>query len=831
MMKRRKLLSFILAFCMVFSTVFAAAPAEAKWDDTYEQTEDAYIEPVYGLIATQYLSYHEDSLLLLDGYPADADEWEDNGPVQETIHQIDYTDFKSATPKGCNLWLDYRKSVTGERTHVSADDIIVKYYGDTQPSDENAQPKTLTGLLNDVEDNLVSFVPAANKLGYYTLSYKDAENADEYLTIVADYPTIGFYSKPERSAANLLLDDFSDNLTSNLPMYYGSENVIYMNTYGNPERKLEFPVENAEDSEPAFSLWLRNWDAIDTENFLTGGADDINDYLSVEEIASEGNDSWYKLTLADLPMQTEDGEVAKTEDGEIIYAKEFDLCVSMLCTNMWEEDGEPREDTFPIDARLLNAEYHSLGLTAKADGRIIADSGTSFSTGMIYPDHFVVSFEQTSVDADGNIQSKPVDMKKLKVEKDKNFGISEDQDWKEASDEECTITTNGNEVDCVFHYQSDWRFSFGTEEYIYIHSYVDAIAFWEEANRPADSQPVDERLVDATVDEGSTKKIYVLSWKDDGNDWAPKTDTIKIKAVANDKDVSDTYIKVDKTPITGNEGTFFGYGITITDAAAEDFKIIITAEHNAEYVGDIYCEFPVNVNTIKELTIATPPAKTVYDEGDSFNAAGMVVNAVYKDGTKKAITGYGVSATKALTVSDKTVTISYHGKNVAQAITVNPKKTATPAPEPLATGKSVTDSKTGNVYKVTKSDKKNPTVEYTAPKKGAKNTVTVPDTVTIDGIKYSVTTIAANAFKNNKKITKIVVGKNIAGIGKNAFSGCKKLKTITIKTTKLTSKNVKKDAFKGIPKKTVIQVPKKSLKSYKKLFPKKGLNKKIKIKK
>ncbi len=831
MMIRRKLLSFILAFCVVFSTLFAAAPADAKWDDTYEQTEGAEIEPVYGLIATQYLSYHEDSLLLLDGYPADAREWDDNGPVQDSVYQIDYTDFKNATPKGCNLWLDYRKSVTGERTHVSADDIIVKYYGDTEPSDENAEPKTLTGLLSDVEDNLVSFVPAANKLGYYTLSYKDAENADEYLTIVADYPTIGFYSKPERSVTNLLLDDFSDNTASNLPVYYGNENVIYMNAYGNSGRKLAFPTENAEDSEPAFTLLLRNGGAMDTETFLTGGADGINDYLSVEEIVSEGNDCWYKLTLADLPMQTEDGEVAKTEDGETIFAKEFDLCVSMLCTDMWEEDGELREDTFPIDARLLNAEYYSLGLTAKADGRVIGDSNSLIETNMVYPEHFVVSFEQTSLDADGNVQSKPVDIKKLKVEKDKNFGISENEDWKEVTDEECTITTNGNKVDCVFHFQGNWRFSFGTEEYIYFNSYMDDITCWEQPNRPTDAQPIDGRLVDATVDEGSTKKIYVLSWKDDDNAWAPKTDSIKIKAVANDKDVSDTYIKVDETPTTGNEGAFFGYGITITDAAAEDFKIIITAERNITDAEDVYCEFPVNVNSIKELTIVTPPTKTVYDEGDSFNAAGMVVNAVYKDGTKKAITGYEVSAAKALTVSDKTVTISYHGKNVTQAITVNPKKTTTPAPKPLAKGKSVTDSKTGNVYKVTKSDKKNPTVEYKAPKKGAKNTVTVPDTVTIDGIKYNVTTIAANAFKNNKKITKIVIGKNIAGIGKNAFRGCKKLKRITIKTTKLTSKNVKKGAFKGIPKKTVIQVPKKSLKSYKKLFPKKGLNKKIKIKK
>lgn len=839
MLKKRELLSFVLAFSIVFSTVFAAAPAEAKWDDTYEQTEGAEIEPVYGLITTQWLSYYnDDRLLLLEGYPAEAREWDDNGPVQDTLQQIDYTDFKNVTPKGSYLWLDYRASVTGKRTHASADDITVKYYGDTEPSDENAEPQTVTGLLNDAQDKLVSFVPATNKFGYYTLSYKDAANEDEYLTIFADYPTIGFYSQPERSVDNLLLDDFSDNNIRNLPLYYDNDNAIYMNAYGNDETtELSFPADDAEDCEPAFRLWIRNDDAGVPQTELTGGADGIEDYFSVEEIESEGNDCWYKLTFNNLPMKNEDGEVAENEDGETIFAKGFDCKVSMLRTNRWEEDGEPREETWMEEA-WINAVYRSLGLTAKADGMVIGDTSAYINIEMVYPNHFVVSFENTSLDEDGNVQSEPVDIKKLKVEKDKNFGTDkEGENWGVASEDECTITTKGNEVDCVFHYQGNWRFSFGTEEYIYFHNYLGDVEFWEQPNRPADDQPIGERLVAATVDEGSTKKIYALAWRNDEDAMATKIDTIKIKAVANDKDVSDTYIKVDETPTTGDG--FFGYGITITDAAAEDFKIIITAERNGKVEGcdDICCEFPVNVNSIKELTIATPPTKTNYNEGDSFNAAGMVVNAVYEDGSKKAITGYTVSATKALTASDKTVTISYRGKNVTQAITVNPKKTtvpggnATSAPGPLAKGKKVTDSKTGNIYKVTKSDKKNPAVEYTAPKKGAKNTVTIPDTVTIDGIKYNVTTIAANAFKNNKKITKIVIGKNIAGIGKNAFSGCKKLKTIIIKSTKLTSKNVKKDAFKGIPKKTVIQVPKKSLKSYKKLFPKKGLNKKIKIKK
>lgn len=72
---------------------------------------------------------------------------------------------------------------------------------------------------------------------------------------------------------------------------------------------------------------------------------------------------------------------------------------------------------------------------------------------------------------------------------------------------------------------------------------------------------------------------------------------------------------------------------------------------------------------------------------------------------------------------------------------------------------------------------------------------------------------------NDYKVTKV---------DDNAFNGCKKLKTIIIKSTKLTDKSVAKNAFKGLSKNTVIKVPKKKLKAYKKLFKKKGFKGKVK---
>ncbi|MBO5088022.1 MAG: leucine-rich repeat domain-containing protein [Lachnospiraceae bacterium] len=164
------------------------------------------------------------------------------------------------------------------------------------------------------------------------------------------------------------------------------------------------------------------------------------------------------------------------------------------------------------------------------------------------------------------------------------------------------------------------------------------------------------------------------------------------------------------------------------------------------------------------------------------------------------------------------------------------------------------DEKNGVQYKVITSSATNGTVEFTKPKDKKVKKVVVPDTVTINGITYRVTSIAKNAFNGFKRLEKVTIGKNVTTIGdkafykctkltkitipskvnkigKQAFYGCKKLKTITIKTTKLTSKKVGNKAFKGTPKNAKVKVPSKSLKSYKKFLYKKGLNKRAKIKK
>ena len=117
---------------------------------------------------------------------------------------------------------------------------------------------------------------------------------------------------------------------------------------------------------------------------------------------------------------------------------------------------------------------------------------------------------------------------------------------------------------------------------------------------------------------------------------------------------------------------------------------------------------------------------------------------------------------------------------------------------------------------------KKKTAVYLNPTSKTKTSITIPATITVDGVKYQVTEIASNAFKGCSKLKKVTIGKNITRIGKNAFKGCKKLTTVTIKTTKLTKKGIGSSSFKNIASKPTFKCPKKQKDNYKTWIVKTG---------
>ncbi|HAV89693.1 MAG TPA: hypothetical protein DCW44_00225 [Eubacterium sp.] len=109
---------------------------------------------------------------------------------------------------------------------------------------------------------------------------------------------------------------------------------------------------------------------------------------------------------------------------------------------------------------------------------------------------------------------------------------------------------------------------------------------------------------------------------------------------------------------------------------------------------------------------------------------------------------------------------------------------------------------------------------------------------TIDGINYRVTSIGANAFKGNKKVTSVYVSRYVTKIGNKAFANMKKLKKVTLgsglkkigsnvfakdkklKNVVIKSKKLKKIGKKAFAtgKKITFKLPKSKKNKYKKLL-------------
>lgn len=254
-------------------------------------------------------------------------------------------------------------------------------------------------------------------------------------------------------------------------------------------------------------------------------------------------------------------------------------------------------------------------------------------------------------------------------------------------------------------------------------------------------------------------------------------------------------------------------------------------------------------------------------------------------------------------------------------VTATPKPTATATPKPTATATPKPTATTNPVATVAPQVTANPTAAPTAPASTEPATVTpevpatdsdkpavgtefsvdgnklkvtsdttvefvqasddsvvkVPSTAELNGKSYIVDSIADKAFMNNKKLTQVIIGKNVTKIGDNAFYGCKKLKSVTggenvkiigfgafmecsklksitigpkvtsigasafqgdkklktviVKSKKLKAKKVGANAFKGIAKKATFKIPKSKAKKYQPIFKKVSKGTKITFKK
>lgn len=100
-------------------------------------------------------------------------------------------------------------------------------------------------------------------------------------------------------------------------------------------------------------------------------------------------------------------------------------------------------------------------------------------------------------------------------------------------------------------------------------------------------------------------------------------------------------------------------------------------------------------------------------------------------------------------------------------------------------------------------DKAAKTAEVTSGDNLYVGSISIPQTISFEGVRYQVTSIGDEAFKVCEQLSKIVLSEGITTIGEYAFDGCKSLSSITIPETVTT---IKKCAF-GFCAFTSIKLP------------------------
>lgn len=120
----------------------------------------------------------------------------------------------------------------------------------------------------------------------------------------------------------------------------------------------------------------------------------------------------------------------------------------------------------------------------------------------------------------------------------------------------------------------------------------------------------------------------------------------------------------------------YGYGITAEVTGYTISPSILTDDVTEVMV--TYTEgrvtktasIPVTVEKVLvSIAVATPPTKTAYQYLESFNPAGMVVNATFSDGSIEAVTGYSYPTEAFATLGAARVDISYTYEGVTKSTT------------------------------------------------------------------------------------------------------------------------------------------------------------------
>ena len=201
----------------------------------------------------------------------------------------------------------------------------------------------------------------------------------------------------------------------------------------------------------------------------------------------------------------------------------------------------------------------------------------------------------------------------------------------------------------------------------------------------------------------------------------------------------------------------------------------------------------------------------------------IVAEATASDGALEAVSPEAVNASSpAITTTSPAITTT------SPAVTTTPPAVTTPGginegDDENTTGVEVDDefSVGGVFYTVTEIKSGKVYVGVSGVVNDRATTVFIPKKIKYKGNEMTVTSIEEDGFSYMERLRKVVIYADIVKIGNDAFKDAVKFDRFVIRTTKL--KKAGKNIFKNTSKKMIIEVPKKSLSSYKKLFKNKGI--------
>lgn len=331
------------------------------------------------------------------------------------------------------------------------------------------------------------------------------------------------------------------------------------------------------------------------------------------------------LSVADMQVSrifdmTVNGRKVPINDTAVLYGSETDKAEGDLaCLANWTE----------VDLGIVNVntdQVNTVSLTFKDNGyRNANDIGMPAP----YIDYFMVSnVEDDKTVTDIEITSGPTKTEYVKGQNFDRTGMVVKATYKDGSNAEVN------------------SYSVTPSVLDEVGDSVNLTVSYAEIEKTISVKVIDKVVTGISITTPPTKTVYLA-----GENFDP-TGMV----------VSEMYNDGSSVPVSGY--TWSPDGALGTD----DVKVTVSYTTAAE---ETYtAEQAISVREMTGIEITTAPTKTEYANGQPFDPAGMVVSAVFDDGSKAAVSGYTWLPEGGLTVGTTEVTVSYGGFTAKQSVTV-----------------------------------------------------------------------------------------------------------------------------------------------------------------